>query len=386
MKITYIALLPLFLLACNSKQDKKADAPVQQQQQPQDKSNIILFTPEQIKNGGIDTGHIPMHKLATSIHVNGQVDVPPENLIAVNIPFGGFLKNTSMLPGEPVRKGQVIAVVESQDYITLQQDYLTTVSKAIFLKQELERQRVLSAQQASPLKLYQQSLADYNSQQAQSAGLAQKLIMLGINPRKLTPASIRPVIYITSPITGYVSKVNVNIGKYINPTDVLMELVNTSDIHAALTVYEQDIAKIAIGNSVKISLPSIPGKTYPGQVILIGRMLDTGHSVMVHCHFLKSDKNILPNMFLQATIETKPQNTLAVRDGAIVNYGGQHCLFMSASHGKDLLFNMIPVTVGVQQDGWSQVQLSKPELKDRSFVLKGAFSILSAMKNVGDNE
>jgi cobalt-zinc-cadmium efflux system membrane fusion protein len=385
MKINYIVLLSLFLAACGAKQDKKDNAPVQQQQ-PQGKSNTILFTPEQIKNGGIDTGHIPMHKLATSIHVNGQVDVPPENLIAVNIPFGGFLKSTSMLPGEPVRKGQVIAEVENQDYITLQQDYLTSVSKTTFLKQELERQRVLSEQQASPLKLYQQSLADYNSQQAQSSGLAQKLTMLGINPQKLTPAAIKPIVYITSPISGYVSKVNVNIGKYINPTDVLMELVNTDDIHAALTVYEQDIAKIAIGNSVKINLPSIPDKTYPGKVILIGRMLDTGHSVMVHCHFLKSDKNILPNMFLQATIETQPQNTLAVPEDAIVNYGGQRCVFMSTLHGKDMLFNMIPVNVGVQQDGWSQIQLSKPELKDRLFVLKGAFSILSAMKNVGDND
>jgi cobalt-zinc-cadmium efflux system membrane fusion protein len=165
-----------------------------------------------------------------------------------------------------------------------------------------------------------------------------------------------------------------------------MELVNTEDIHAALTVYEQDIAKIAIGNSVKISLPSLPDKTYPGKVILVGRMLDTGHSVMVHCHFLKTDKNILPNMFLQATIETQPQNTLAVPEDAIVNYGGQRCMFMSTTHGKDILFNMIPVNVGVQQDGWCQIQLSKPEFKDRSFVLKGAFSILSAMKNVGDTE
>lgn len=390
MKINYIVLFPLFLAACSTKQEgknqNKKNAVSVQQQQPRDKSTTILFTPEQVKNGGIDTGHIPMHRLAASIHVNGQVDVPPENLIAVNIPFGGFLKNTSMLPGEPVHKGQVIAEVENQDYITLQQDYLTAASKTTFLKQELERQRVLSAQQASPLKLYQQSLADYNSQQAQLSGLAQKLIMLGINPQKLTPAAIKPVVYIISPITGYVSKVNVNIGKYVNPTDVLMELVNTDDIHAALTVYERDIAKISIGNSVKINLPGIPDKTYPGKVILIGRMLDTGHSVMVHCHFLKTDKNILPNMFLQATIETQPQNTLAVPEDAIVNYGGQRCVFMSAQHGKDVVFNMIPVNVGVQQDGWCQIRLSKPELKDRSFVLKGAFSILSAMKNVGEND
>jgi cobalt-zinc-cadmium efflux system membrane fusion protein len=385
MKINHIVFLSLFLAACNAKQDKKNNVQGQQQQ-PKDKSNTVLFTPEQIKNGGIDTGHLSLHKLATSIHVNGQVDVPPENLITVNIPFGGFLKRTSMLPGEQVHKGQIIAEVENQDYITLQQDYLTAVSKITFLKQELERQRVLSTQQASPLKLYQQSLADYNSQQAQSSGLAQKLIMLGINPQKLTPATIRPTVYITSPINGFVSKVNVNIGKYINPTDVLMELVNTDDIHAALTVFEQDISKIAIGDSVKISVPSIPDKTYPGKVILIGRMLDTGHSVMVHCHFLKSDKNILPNMFLQATIETKPLSTLAVPEDAIINYGGQRCMFMATLHGKDILFNTVPVNVGIQQDGWCQIRLSKPELKDRSFVLKGAFSILSAMKNIGANE
>jgi cobalt-zinc-cadmium efflux system membrane fusion protein len=208
--------------------------------------------------------------------------------------------------------------------------------------------------------------------------------MLGINPLKLTPTTIRPVIYITSPISGFVSKVNFNIGKYVNPTDVLMELVNTDDIHAALTIFEKDISKIAIGNLVTISLPSIPDKTYPGKVILIGRMLDTGHSVMVHCHFLKTDRNILPNMFLQATIETKPQNTIAVPEDAIIDYGGQRYVFMATSHGKGTLFNMISVEAGVRQDGWTQIKLSKPELKDHSFVVKGAFSILSAMKNTGD--
>ncbi|MDB5153478.1 MAG: hypothetical protein JWR54_2229 [Mucilaginibacter sp.] len=382
MKIHHIIIVALLLASCGgNKQDKKPNEPLQQ---PQANSNTIIFTPEQIKNGGIDTGHLAIHKMASSVHVNGQVDVPPENLIAINIPLGGFLKKTTMLPGEPVHKGQVIAEVENQDYITLQQDYLTSVSKITFLKEELERQQVLSREQASPLKLYQQSLADYNSQQAQSSGMAQKLKMLGINPLKLTPATIRPVIYITSPISGFVSKVNFNIGKYVNPTDVLMELVNTDDIHAALTIFEKDISKIAIGNLVTISLPSIPDKTYPGKVILIGRMLDTGHSVMVHCHFLKTDRNILPNMFLQATIETKPQNTIAVPEDAIIDYGDQHYVFMATSHGKEILFNMVPVKTGVQQDGWTQIKLSKPELKDRTFVVKGAFAILSAMKNTGD--
>lgn len=384
MKINYILILALLLFGCGGGSDKKGQSGPKQQQ-PQEKDNSITFNPEQIKNGGIDTGHLTMHPLSSFVQVNGQVDVPPENLISVNVPLGGFLKKTTMLPGEPVHKGQILATVENQDYITLQQDYLTATSRMVFLKQELVRQRELSQQQASPLKLYQQSLSDYNSEQAQAAGTAQKLKLLGIDPQKLTAASIRPFVYITSPISGFVSKVNVNTGKYINPTDVLMELVNTGDIHAALTIFEQDIPKIKIGSKVKITLPSIPGQTYPGKVILIGRMLDSSRSVMVHCHFLKTDPRLLPNMFLQAAIETKPQRTLAVPDGALINFGGKPYIFAAQKKPKNtMLFNMIPVELGVQQDGWNEIKLKKPELDNRLFVLKGAFSILSAMKNTGE--
>ncbi|MDB5017295.1 MAG: hypothetical protein JWQ84_2127 [Mucilaginibacter sp.] len=384
MKIYHIIIVLFLLSSCGSKEDQKGkDQPAAGQ--PKAKGNTILFTAEQFKNGNIDTGALPTHLLSGTIHVNGQVDVPPENLIAVNVPMGGFLKRTAMLPGEPVHKGEVIAQVANQDYITMQQNYLTSISKITFLKQELERQRILSQQQASPLKLYQQSQADYNSEQAQAAGLAQKLRMIGIDPEKLTPSGIKSVVNILSPISGFVSKVNISMGRYINPTDVLMELINTDDIHAALTVFEQDIPKIAIGNAVSINLPSLPEKSYPGKVILIGRMLDTTHSVMVHCHFLKTDKNLLPNMFLQATIETKPQNSMALPDAALASFEGKMYAFIADKKGSGTQFSMVPVNIGVKENGWNEVHFNKPELKDSRFVLKGAFSILSAMKNTGDD-
>jgi cobalt-zinc-cadmium efflux system membrane fusion protein len=49
-----------------------------------------------------------------------------------------------------------------------------------------------------------------------------------------------------SPINGYVLKVNVNRGKYVTPSDILFEIVNPSDIHLAVTVFEKDINKMAI--------------------------------------------------------------------------------------------------------------------------------------------
>ncbi|WP_245129623.1 efflux RND transporter periplasmic adaptor subunit [Mucilaginibacter straminoryzae] len=372
------------MLACSSKKDNQQEAG--QSQQAKSPGNSITFNTEQYKNGGIDTGKLPSKELVTEIHVTGKVDVPPQNIVSVNVPMGGFLKGTGMLPGRPVRKGQVIAQIENQDYITIQQDYLTAVSRMAFLKQELDRQRELSRQQASPLKLYQQTQADYNSEQAQAAGMAQKLRLLGINPQKLNAGNIRSVINIIAPISGFVSQVFANVGKYVNPSDVLMELVSTDDIHAALTVYEQDIPKIKIGSKVNITLPSIPDKTYPGEVILIGRMLDTSHSVLVHCHFLKADQNLLPNMFLQASIRTKPHVTQVLPDEALVNYEGKDYAFLASKQNQQVRFNMVPVTIGAKQGGWNEVNFNKPEFAQQTLVLKGAFAILSAMKNAGGDE
>lgn len=385
MKIYYILLSAFLLVSCGSG-NKEKDKGKDEAKKPQENTNSVVFNAEQIKNGGVDTGKLPNHAMSGTIKVNGEVDVPPENLLYVNVPMGGFLKRTSMLPGEPVKKGQILAEIQNQEYITIQQDYLTSVSKMTYLRQEMERQKLLSAQQASPLKLYQQSQADYNSEQAQAAGLAQKLRLLGINPTTLNTSNIRSTISIYSPMSGFISKVNVNIGKYINPTDVLMEIVNIDDIHAALTVFEQDISKIAIGNKVKISLPSLPDRTYPGKIILIGRMLDSSHSVMVHCHFLKTDKNLLPNMFLQATIDTKPLETVAVKDDALVNFSGKRYLFVATPQKGGTKFLMTPVEVGVQENGWNQVNLKKTDLQHKTFVLKGAFAILSAMKNSGEGD
>lgn len=89
-------------------------------------------------------------------------------------------------------------------------------------------------------------------------------------------------------------------------------------------------------------------------------------------------------MFLQATIETKPQNTLALPDAALASFEGKSYAFIADKKGGSTLFSMVPVNIGVKENGWNEVHFNKPELKDSRFVLKGAFSILSAMKNIGD--
>ena len=71
-------------------------------------------------------------EISSILKLNGIVDVPPQNMVSISVPLGGYLRSTSLLPGMHVRKGDVIAVMEDQQYIQLQQDYLTAKAKIGF--------------------------------------------------------------------------------------------------------------------------------------------------------------------------------------------------------------------------------------------------------------
>ncbi len=80
--------------------------------------------------------------LNTELVVNGTVDVPPQNMVSVSFPLGGYLKSTDLLPGMHVSKGQVIAWIEDPVLVQLQQDYLVAGARLQYLEKEYERQKL----------------------------------------------------------------------------------------------------------------------------------------------------------------------------------------------------------------------------------------------------
>jgi cobalt-zinc-cadmium efflux system membrane fusion protein len=193
------------------------------------------------------------------------IDVPPQNLVSVSIPLGGYLKSSNLLPGMPVSKGQVIAVIENPQFIQLQQDYLMAKSKAHFAELDYNRQKTLNQSQASSDKAMQLAQSEMNSQRILMNSLAQQLRLININPESLKSGSITKSVPVYSSINGFVSKVNVNIGKYVNPSDVLFELINPDDIHLNLKVYEKDLENLKKGQRFVAYTNADPSKKYYGK-------------------------------------------------------------------------------------------------------------------------
>ncbi len=380
--IAFLAASIMLLYSCGSKQEE-----AKQEEHHEEKSNTVELTDAQYQVAAIETGNIESRTLSGTIQANGLLDVPPQSKVTVSAPMGGFVKETELLQGSYVKKGQVIAVMQNTDYIQLQQEYIENSSQLEFLKTEYERQQQLSKENVNSQKSLQQAKANYTVTKAKTDGLKAKLQMLNINVSSLENGSIQNTINLYSPIDGYVTKVKVNIGVFVNPSDIMFEIVNTEHLHAELTVFEKDVPRLRIGQKVLFTLANETSHR-SATVYLIGREINADRTVQIHCHLDKEDKELLPGMYLKAIVETDNANVSALPDEAIVSYEGKKYIFTVADeqHPGTHHFNMIEVQTGAVELGYSEVILPQTVTLQAKIVSKGAYNLLAKMKNSEEGE
>ena len=338
--------------------------------------NSVTLTAKQQVSIGIEVVKLSKKSMATILRVNGKIDVPPQNMISVCMPLGGFLKSTKLLPGMHIAKGEVIAVMEDQQYIQLQQDYILAKTKLAFLENEWQRQRELNKTKTTSDKVLQQTEIDYKSQKIMMNALAEKLKLINVNPDKLTESNISRNVNIYATIDGFVTKVNVNIGKYVAATDVMFELVNPNDIHLNLKVFEKDIPSLFIGQKVTCFTNHQSQKKYACEIILIGKDINTDRNTDVHCHFETYDKTLIPGTYMNAEIEVTSDNAFVLSEEAIVEYQSKRYVFI-----KDVntAYKMIEVTTGTTEKGLVEI-INADTIKEKEIVIKGAYSLLMSIK------
>ncbi len=374
-KYIIIAFLTAILASCNNKKlNEKTEQPTAEKS--------VELTEAQLKNSKIETGKIEQRSISSLLKVNGSIDVPPQNMVSISVPLGGYLKSTKLLAGMHISKGEVLAVMEDQQYITLQQEYLTAKAKLIFAEEEFNRQEELNKSKAASDKVFQQAKVEFTTQKVLVKSFSEKLKLIGVNPETLTENNLSRSININSPIDGYVSHVNMNIGKYANPSDILFELVNPTDIHLALNIFEKDIDKLFIGQKLVAFNNNNTSKKYPCEIILIGKDLTQDRSIEVHCHFEQYDKSLIPGMFMNAEIEVQSHNALVISTDAIVRFEGKQFVFTETENKK---YQMHEVTTSNSENGLTQIILADSTgMRNKTFVINGAYTLLMKMKNTGD--
>jgi len=367
----------LLLSACA----KAPETGTKEENIPSVSGDSVLVTPDQAKASGIQTGTIEMRSLSGGIPVTGKLDVPPQNLVNITAPLGGFLRATTLLQGMRVTKGQSLAQIENPEYIQLQQDYLETKSQVTFLEKEHERQTKLAAENVNSQKTLQKSQADLEGMKARNSGLRAKLNMLGIDAEHLRPENIRSTIDLRSPITGFVTRINSAIGAFITPTDVMFTIVDTEHLHAELICFERDIPRIKVGQKVRFQLAHEVGER-TATVFLIGREISEDRTVRVHGHLDKEDRDLMPGMFLRAVIQTGSATLPSLPEEAVLNFEDKEVIFIQLTNE---IYKLVEVTTGVRENGFTEVIVPQEiDAAKTIVVIKNAYKLLSKLKSTDE--
>ena len=408
-KITLFLASIAILASCGTKTIEATE-----EEHHHDEEGMVEFTSAQFKRSGIEFGKVEMKNLSSTISVNGALDVPPQNMVSVSAIMGGFVKSTELLQGMRVRKGEVILTIQNPDFIPIQSMYLENKQKLKYLELEYKRQEELSKENVAATKTFQQVSSEYNSLLATIGASEERLRILNIDPTTLNQSNIRSTVNIYAPISGYVTAVNVNIGRFVNPQDVICEIVDTDHLHAELTVFEKDISKIKKGQKIRFVLVNESNKERTASVYLINHQISDERTIRVHAHLDQEDPTLMPNMYLKALIEVGNNKTTALPDLAIVNAGGKNYIFIKVEeeghdhekeeegkdekhdhdkghdhdkevkeeHEEEYVFKAIEIQKGVSQNGYTEVMLPEGfETDHAEIVTKGAYDLLSKMNN-----
>ena len=342
--------------------------------------DIVTLSDAQLKLANVQSAALSKIKMGGLIHLSGKTDISPQNLFSISAPLGGFIKSMPWMSGMEVKKGQLIAVIENKEFIQLQQDYLMSKSAVYYAEKEFDRQKELYKTQSTSDKILLQAEEAFSLNKTEMRGLEEKLKLAFINPALVKNENITSKTNLVTPVNGYISNINVNIGKYVQPTEVILDIIDNSKLYLVLKAFEKDIPFLKIGNLVTAYTNNMPDKKYKTRIALIGIHIKTAGYVEVTCLLDGLQNDLNPGTYMIADIESSSAYRWAIQEEAVVTFEGEEYMFYQE---KNNAYRMVKTKTGLNENGFLEI-LNHEDFGEKKLVTKGAYTLLMKMKNVSE--
>ena len=178
------------------------------------------------------------------------------------------------------------------------------------------------------------------------AASAQRLRQLGLAEAQieaLTPLSLTNIhTELLAPATGTVVKRFVYEGQYVKEGDMLFELADFSTMWLQFDAYEQDLPWLQIGREVSVTTPSLPGRTFTGQLKFIDpNVREMSRSARVRVELPNPLEEVgdtrrrplLHRIFAEARVAIESAPVLAVPRSAVLMPGPQAVVYVDQGGG-----------------------------------------------------
>ena len=368
-KILYIFTLSMLFVSC--KEEKKEEVSTTN-------TDFITVTAAQFKSGAMAIAEPMEQDFDVTVKTSGKVDVPPQNRAQITSFIGGYVKATSLLVGDKVTKGQALLTLENTEFLDIQKEYLDVAEQIKYLKSEYERQKTLFDEKITSQKNYLKAESDYRRAKGMYQSLRAKLVMLNISPSNVEKGKLTSVITIYAPISGDIVVMNANVGMHVAPSDVILDIIQTSHLHLELNVFEKDILKVKEGQVVKFTVPEASKETFNAEVHLVGKSIEgNDRTINVHAHLEeKMTQKLITGMFVEANIIVDSQKSLAVPIEALITENAKkYVLLLKENKDNTYYFKKVVVNTGEQSEKYVAITANDQINSKSKILVKGVFDV-----------
>ena len=341
----------------------------------------VLLSQTQFETLKMKIDTIALRNLVGYVEANGTLEVPPQNEAAITSVVGANVVSINVIEGDKVNKDQVVAYLSHPNIIQMQTDYLNAFSNSNFLKKNFERQQKLYDAGVGSGANFQKAEAEYDASKAMVNGLEAQLKLLNINTSSVRNGTIAQSISLRSPIEGYVQKVEVKTGQYVEPQTELFEIVNTHHVHADLMVFEKDVYKVKKGQKVTFNVQTMQDEELIAEIYSVSKTFeDNPKAVHVHAEIENKKGILIPGMYIQGKIQTENTKTMALPESAIVKEGDKFFVFSAEKENDGWSFKPLEVLLGAKDGNLVAVSFLEHISSNTKFAYNNAYYLIAEMK------
>ena len=309
--------------------------------------------------------------LPETLDIAAKIQADPTKVVRIFPPASGRVVAIEVKPGDYVRRGQTVAILNSSDVASARSDYAKANIEADRAARAMERQKLLFEHGAAAEKDYIDARAQADAARAELARARQRLELLNVNP---SASSDR--VSLVSPANGVVLDVGAASGEFSKSLESANPLITIADLNTVWMVgdvYEKDVAKISHGKPVSITLQAYPGEERAGRIDAISGALDpTTRTLKVRVVLRNPGERLKPEMFGTIHVNTGVRRALVVPTTAIIREGDATTVFVNRNGNPE----QRPVVVGQVVDGNAEIlgglRLGEEVAAQGAELLKGA--------------